>query len=133
MPLLKQEVKDEVRVVVIDAARLVDDALIEQCGRELAALLDSSQEPNLLLHFGRVNFMSSSALGMLIRANKKCKEYDVSLKLCGISPEIRQVFKITGLEKVFEIHDDPAAAMQAFKKGGGLFFRKSRPTSYEVN
>ncbi len=132
MPLLKQEVKDDVCIVVIDAVQLVDDAVLEQCRRELLELLSISPEKNLLLHFGRVTFMSSSALGMLIRVSKKCKEYNVALKLCAIAPEIRQVFKITGLDKVFDIRDDAAGAMEAFKKSGGLFFRKSRPASYEV-
>ena len=76
--------------------------------------------------------MSSAALGMLIRVNKKCKEYKVSLKLCGISSDIREVFKITGMDKIFEIHADLSEALAAFKGGGGMSFRKAKPTSYEV-
>jgi anti-sigma B factor antagonist len=76
--------------------------------------------------------MSSAALGILVRINKKCKEYQIALKLCSIAPEIGQVFKITGLDKVFEIHADPAQAMTAFQKSGQLYFRKRRPKSYEV-
>ena len=70
----------------------------------------------MLLHFGRVKFMSSAALGMLIRVLKKCKEYKVMLKLCNISPEEYEVFQITGMNKIFDIHQDAAKAMDAFKK-----------------
>src|SRR5208283_4532970 len=118
--------------VAIDVVRLVDEAMIDQCKREILEVLDTTEESNLLVHFGRVTFMSSAALGMLIRVNKKCKEYDVALKLCNISPDIRQVFKITSLDKILEIHDDAAGAIEAFRKSGRSFFRKNRPASYEV-
>jgi anti-anti-sigma factor len=132
MTLIKQDLKGEIRVFAIDATQLVDTAVIEQCYREIAAALDGCEESHVLVDFGRVNFMSSMALGMLIRINKKCKEFKVSLKLCGIAPDIRQVFKITGMDKIFEIHADLGEAMASFKVAGGLSFRRTRPTSYEV-
>jgi anti-sigma B factor antagonist len=60
--------------------------------------------------------MSSAALGMLVRVNKKCKEFEVALKLCHVEPEIRKVFQITRLDKVLAIYDDPKDAVAAFKK-----------------
>ena len=131
MAIIKHEAKGDVRVIAIDAVRFVDEAAIEQCKREIVELLDKTEESNVLLHFGRVTFMSSAALGMLIRVNKKCKEYNISLKLCNISPDIAQVFKITSMDKIFDIHDDAAGAMEAFRKSGRQP-RKHGPTSYEV-
>lgn len=132
MTCIKSEVKGEIRVVFIDVPRLVDGAAIEQCHREIAELLDKTEEGHVLLHFGRVAFMSSAALGMLVRLHKKCKEYEISLKLCNISPDISQVFKITGLDKVFSIHADASDAMEAFKASGQLFFRTRRETRHEL-
>jgi anti-anti-sigma factor len=132
MAVIKHEVKRDVRVIVIDVVRLVDEAMIDQCKREIIEVLDATEEANVLVHFGRVTFMSSAALGMLIRVSKKCKEYDIALKLCNISPDIRQVFKITSMDKILEIHDDAAGALDSFAKSGRSFFRKNRPKSYEV-
>ena len=132
MALIKHAVKDEVRIIFIDAVRLVDGAALEQCSREILEVLEKTEESNVLLHFGQVSFMSSAALGVLIRVNKKCKEHKIELKLCDIAPQIRQVFKITGIDKVLEIHADAAQALEAFKKRGQSFFRKHKPSSYEV-
>ncbi len=132
MPTIKHAVSGEVRVISIEAARLVDGLMIDQCYREIVDVLDKTEEKCALLHFGRVAFMSSSALGMLLRIHKKCKEYNIDLKLSNIAPDIRQVFKITSLDKVFDIHDDLPRAMEAFKKSGRLFFRKKAPARYEV-
>ena len=132
MTIIKHVVKNEIRIISIDEVRLVDEVALAQCYREIADVLDKTEESCVLLHFGRVTFMSSTALGMLIRVTKKCKEYKIALKLCNIAPDIRQVFKITGLEKVFEIHEDVTQAMDAFQKSGRLFFRKKAPKSYKV-
>ena len=132
MAVVKSEVKDEIRIIFVDAARFVDGAVIEQCYREIVELLDKTEESNVLLHFGRVGFMSSAALGMLIRVKKKCKEFKITLKLCNISPDIVQVFKITGLDKVFDIHADAADAMASFKASGTSFFRKHRQSRHDL-
>ncbi len=132
MSLIKTEVKGEIRIFFVDAPRLVDQAAIDQCYREIVESLDKTEEKHVLLHFGRVAFMSSAALGMLVRLNKKCKEYEISLKLCNISPDIFQVFKITSLDKIFSIHADAADAMDAFKTSGQLFFHKRRETRHDL-
>ena len=132
MASIKSEVKGEIRVIFVDVARFVDGAVIEQCYREIVELLEKTDESCVLLHFGRVGFMSSSALGMLIRVQKKCKEFEIALKLCNISPDISEVFKITGLNKVFDIRADASDAIEAFKASGKLSFRKKKPSSYEV-
>jgi anti-anti-sigma factor len=132
MALVKSELKGEIRVIFVDVPRFVDGAVIEQCYREIVDLLEKTEESCVLLHFGRVGFMSSAALGMLIRVQKKCKEFEIALKLCNISSDISEVFKITGLNKVFDIRADAADAMEAFKVSGKLFFRKPRETRHDV-
>jgi anti-anti-sigma factor len=132
MASVKSEVKGEIRVIFVDVQRLVDETVIGQCYREILELVEKTEEKHVLLHFGRVGFMSSAALGMLVRLQKKCKEYEISLKLSNISPDIYQVFKITGLEKFFSICPDASDAMEAFKAAGRLFFRTQRETRHEL-
>jgi anti-anti-sigma factor len=132
MALVKSELKGEIRIIFFDVQRLIDEASIGQCYREIMELLEKTEEKHVLLHFGRVTFMSSAALGMLVRLQKKCKEYEISLRLCNITPDILQVFKITNLDKFFSISPDASDALEAFKKGGQLFFRKQRETRHDL-
>jgi anti-anti-sigma factor len=132
MALLKSELKGEIRVIFVDVARFVDGEVIEQCYREIVELLEKTEETHVLLHFGRVGFMSSSALGMLIRVQKRCKEFQIALKLCDINPDIGEVFKITGLNRVFDIQPNAAAALESFKASGKLMFRKPRETRHNL-
>jgi len=113
----------DVLTAAILETRIMDDATIARFHTEMIDGLGKHEDPNLLIDFSRVQFLSSSALGALLRIYKKCKEFKVTLKLCSISPDIYQVFKITNLVKLFDICADEAAAYKAFKKKGGLFFR----------
>ncbi|MCC7474960.1 MAG: STAS domain-containing protein [Pirellulales bacterium] len=110
--------KDGILTVVFEDARILDEVKLEQLSRDLLELLNKTTEERVILDFRNVKFMSSAMLGKLIQVNKKAGEFKVKLKFCSIDPEIRQVFKITKLEKVFEIEADETAARAAFMKRG---------------
>ena len=115
---LSNYTKDGILTVVFDDARILDETKLEELGRELTEMLNKTTEERVILDFRNVKFMSSSMLGKLVLVQKKCKEFKAHLKMCGISPEIREVFKITKLDKLFEIETDEASARKAFMKRG---------------
>jgi anti-sigma B factor antagonist len=53
-------------------------------------------------------------LGLLGQLHRKIGAGRGRLKMCGIRPEIMQVFKITSLDKLFSIHKDAPAALATF-------------------
>ncbi len=110
--------KDGVLTIQFQTPRILDEAQLEEVTREVLAQLDKSTEDKVILDFAPVQFMSSSMLGKLVMIHKKCKEFKVKLKLSGISPDIREVFKISRLDKLFDIEADQAAARKAFLKRG---------------
>ena len=85
---------------------------------DITEALGKSDEDNIILDLSQVRFMASAMLGKLVQLNKKSKEWKANLKLCGISKDIYEVFKITKLHKVFDIEKDEAAARKAFQKRG---------------
>jgi anti-sigma B factor antagonist len=110
--------KDGILTVVFDDARILDETKLEELGRELTELLNKTTEERVIIDFRNVKFMSSSMLSKLVAVNRKAGEFKVKLKLCSIDPEIRQVFKITKLDKLFDIDADEASARAAFMKRG---------------
>ncbi len=121
-PTIRHESTGEILTIWPTDAKLLSESSIQQMANDIIELINKTQQPNVLLDFQEVKFMSSAALGALIRVNKKCKEFKINLKLCSINPEIMQVFKITKLDKIFAIFPDAPAAYAASKPG--LFFRK---------
>lgn len=110
--------KDGVLTILVRDQRMVDEAQLEQLEKDIAALLDKSTEDKVILDFQNVQFMSSSMLGKLVKIQKQCQGFKVKLKLSSVSDDIRQVFKITRLDKVFDLEKDEASARKAFLKRG---------------
>jgi anti-sigma B factor antagonist len=104
-----------VHVVHFVDKKIVDSGTIESLGDELTGLVLNEKKNMLLLNFDSVEFMSSAALNKLISLNKKVKDSAGQLKLCCLRPEIGEVFKITRLDRVFDIRKDEAAGLAAFK------------------
>lgn len=104
----------DVTVVRFVDRKILDDANIQEMGTELFQLIDEAKREKLLLNFSNVDFLSSGALGKLITLDKKVKAHAGKLKLCNIRPEIYEVFQITRLNKLFEIHDEEAGALAKF-------------------
>jgi anti-sigma B factor antagonist len=115
---LSSYTKDGILTVVFDDARILDEVKLEEVGKELLEMLNKTTEERVILDFRNVKFMSSSMLGKLVQVHKKCGEFKVKMKLCSIDPEIRQVFKITKLDKLFDIQADEATARQSFMRKG---------------
>jgi anti-anti-sigma factor len=53
-----------------------------------------------------------------VRLHNQCKREGGRLKLCGISSNIMEIFKITGLRKLLEIYPDATKALEAFGPTG---------------
>lgn len=105
----------EVLVVGFKQASILDQAVIDAIGVELEqAALEASGNRKLLLNFQTVEYMSSAMLGKLIKLHKRCKTDKIKLKLCSISPNPLDVFKITNLDKLFEIKKDIPAGVSSF-------------------
>lgn len=107
--------KDDIVIVSINLAKILDQVAIRQIGEAFKDLtLQAAAGRKLLLDFSRVEFMSSAMIGEIVRLNKQCKQDKIQLKLCCISANIRDVFKITGLNKMLDIYPDSVQALEAF-------------------
>ncbi len=110
------EVEDigDVTVVSFTDRKILDEQNIQVIGEQLFSLVDELGRKKLLLNFGHVEYMSSAALGKLITLNKKVGAAGGKLVLCSIDPQIREVFEITKLDKLFTIRTDEQEALQMF-------------------
>jgi len=95
--------------------KIVDSGSIEQLGEELNSLVTVDKRSMILLNFDTVEFMSSAALNKLISLNNKVKAAAGRLKLCCLRAEIKEVFTITRLDRVFDLRKTEADAIAAFK------------------
>jgi anti-sigma B factor antagonist len=112
--LTVENVGDIVVVGFVDR-RILDEQNIQIIADQLFSLVEDQNRLKLILNFGNVEYMSSAALGKLITLHKKMVTAKGKLVLCGISPQIFEVFAITKLDKIFTIVKDIDAALAVFK------------------
>jgi anti-sigma B factor antagonist len=68
---------------------------------------------SLIIDMEGVEFLDSTGLGVLVGGLKKVRAHDGSLQLICTQERLLKIFRITGLAKVFTIHDSVASAAGA--------------------
>lgn len=74
--------------------------------KDRIADLVSGGQSRLAIDLAGVEFMDSTGLGVLIGGLKRCKEAGGSLTLVAPPEPVLKVLSITGLDKVFAIHEN---------------------------
>ncbi|MCE7974646.1 MAG: anti-sigma factor antagonist [Leptolyngbya sp. PLA1] len=68
----------------------------------------------LIVDLTEVELLTSAGLGMLVQLRVSCEAGKGRLVLCGVAPVIRDVLRITRLDKVIPARDDVTAALRDF-------------------
>jgi anti-sigma B factor antagonist len=107
---------DEITRVEFIDRNILDEGNIQAIGDEITEVIDAESCPRLLISFANVDHLSSSALGTLITISRRVKNRGGELRLSDIDPQIYDVFVITRLNKIFDIHDTSDDALKSFQK-----------------
>ncbi|HUW20253.1 MAG TPA: STAS domain-containing protein [Sedimentisphaerales bacterium] len=110
-PKISVEYAEKATVVTLAEEKILEEEDVRALQESIMSVIDQSRRINLVLDFRNVRFLSSAVLGLLIRVSKKVYENDGQLKLCSISPKLHEIFKITRLTKIFDIHPDVESAL----------------------
>ena len=94
---------------VLEVGGEVDVYTAPRLRERLVELVDGGAR-RVVVDLGRVDFLDSTGLGVLVGALKRVKAHDGSLSLVCTQDKILKIFKITGLTKVFPIHTSVAEA-----------------------
>lgn len=103
-----------VTIVGFKESGILDAVTIQRIGRELYEIVEKQGRRQVVLDFANVRFLSSQALGVLLTFRRKADAMQAKVALAGLRPELRRVFNVTNLDKLFTFHDDTAAALAAF-------------------
>jgi len=95
--------------------------------RDAVRDLLSKGSKQILLNLGDVTYIDSSGIGELVSAFTTVRNQGGDLKLLNLTKKVHDLLQITKLYTVFDIKDDEASAIAAFKNHCSLF-----PMSYFV-
>lgn len=101
----------EVKVVEFEGK--FDSMNFHAAENKIMSLIDQGVR-KILLDFAKLEYINSAGLRILIIAAKEIKEVEGELRLCSPNKLVKEIFAISGFEKIFKIFDDRLKALASF-------------------
>jgi anti-sigma B factor antagonist len=105
----------------VDGVTIVDLSGRITLGEGSVVLRDTIREnigqghKKILLNLGDVTYIDSSGIGELVSAFTTVRNQGGELKLLNLTKKVHDLLQITKLYTVFDVKDDEASAIKAFK------------------
>ncbi len=109
---LKLEDNGQVVLVQVKEERL-DAHNSEQLKQELSRLFEEGKT-KVVVDLKEVRFIDSSGLGALVSGFKNASSRQASLKLSSLQSQVKSMFELTRLHRVFDIYTTVDEAIEAF-------------------
>jgi len=98
------EVSERNGWAVLAVSGEVDVATVPRLREQLHSLVAQGSH-RIVVDLEGVEFLDSTGLGVLVGALKRVRAHDGELRLVCTQSRVRKVFEVTGLTKVFSLHD----------------------------
>lgn len=109
---LKTERNGTIMVVVVREERL-DAHNSDELKSEVNRLFESGSK-DLLIDLKEVRFIDSSGLGVLVSGYKNASTHQGSIKLCSLQTQVKSMFELTRLHRVFDIYQTMDEALESY-------------------
>lgn len=110
---IKFETVDDITVLFIKEDRL-DANNSEDLKKELQQQFAAGKK-NIIMDLTEIHFIDSSGLGALVSGYKNASTIHGSLKLTNLQSQVKSMFELTRLHRVFDIFTTIDEAVQSFK------------------
>ncbi|HVY95139.1 MAG TPA: STAS domain-containing protein [Bryobacteraceae bacterium] len=81
--------------------------------RDIAPILQSNTK--LILDLSQLRFVDSSGLGAMLSCLRQLTAKGGDLKLCGMSQQVRALFELVRMHRIFDIYATREEAVKAFQ------------------
>ena len=98
--------------VIAKASGRIDSSNSREFHSELEAVVSDS-DTALVLDFEDVSYISSAGMRVILLTAKGLQKSGLRFVLCSMNNDIREVFKISGFDKIIAIHNSQAEALSA--------------------
>ena len=109
---IKTEPNGKVLVLMVREERL-DAHNSDELKVEMNRLFESGTK-ELLVDLKEVRFIDSSGLGVLVSGFKNASTHQGSIKLCSLQTQVKSMFELTRLHRVFDIYQTVDEALESY-------------------
>jgi anti-sigma B factor antagonist len=109
-----RELGDAIVVDIVGRLALADGTAAV---RDVVGSLVQQGKKHIVLNLAAVDFVDSSGLGELVRTHASVRRHGGQLKLANPSKHVHDLLKMTKLDRVLDIEQDEASALNSFEPG----------------
>lgn len=102
-------VTPDANVSVLTLSGRFDALTAKEFKNRMAELLDAGRG-KVVLDMAAVDFIDSSGLGALVGSLKSVTKEHGEIRIAGLSPQVRTIFELTRLHRIFDIYPTVEAA-----------------------
>jgi anti-sigma B factor antagonist len=94
-------------VKTLEPTGMLDGAAAHDLKNQVLDVLRQGAD-GVLLNLAGITFMNSSGIGALVATLKAVREKDKQLYICGLTDQVRMIFELTKMDRVFTLYTDVA-------------------------
>lgn len=113
---LETDVRRRAGVALIDLAGDIDGSAEEALNAAYAEATTGSP-PAVLLNFGRVDYINSTGIALIVGILAQARRDRIDVTACGLADHYREIFEITRLSDFMQIFPDEEAAVGGTQPG----------------
>jgi anti-anti-sigma factor len=113
--LLERQDFDDVTVLRVKVPLLHADTTTENLFRQAYSFVEDAGRFRLVLNLAAVIFLSSMALGKVVRLTQKARKSGGRLVLCQPRQTVEEIFRVSQLAEILPIYADEQEAIRSFK------------------
>ncbi len=109
---IKQELKGDILIITLSGKVIGGPELVEV--KEVFQKAVDKDRKKVLLDLGKVSWMDSSGLGVIVSGHTTLSRAGGALKILNATKKIQELFIITKLITIFETYTDEQEALNSF-------------------
>ena len=102
-------------VLIANTDGRVDGANAREFQDTLEAMIEDSDRI-VVLNFEQLSYISSAGLRVILLIAKSLRKRDAKLAVCSLSGSVREVFEVSGFDKIISTHASQADAVAALRE-----------------
>lgn len=110
---IKFELEEKDHVSLFRLEGRLDATSSPQLETVLQEKVDSGQK-NILLDFGRIDYLSSAGMRLLLSMTRKLKGDGGHLVICSLNDDVMEIIKVAGFERILNIFPTETGALDSF-------------------
>jgi len=103
--------------LVVELQGELDHHAVETIRDDIDQELRRTHYAGLVMSFRNIDFMDSSALGLILGRYRTMSQHQGRMALCEVNPSLRKIFELSGILKILPLFDSEVQALQYVKEG----------------